>query len=93
MDVRQEAFTVKTYDCQSDAHVNNTEYIRWSLDALKSAFEFPGPIRSLKATYFAELFEADSLDLLLTADPDAGFQVLGRKAQDQTNVFALKIRT
>ncbi|MBL7152309.1 MAG: hypothetical protein ISS79_01220 [Phycisphaerae bacterium] len=76
-----------------NGHVNNTEYIRWTLDAVRMAFDFTGPIRSLQATYFREVFEADNLDLLLAGDPNGDFHVLGRKSDDQTNVYAVRIRT
>ena len=95
----QEAYT-KTEQLQVpyssidlNGHVNNTEYIRWTIDALKSAFDLPSRIRSLHATYFAELFEADRLDLLLTADPNGDLHVLGKKSDDRTNVYAVRIRT
>ena len=76
-----------------NGHVNNTEYIRWTLDAARRAFQFTGPIRSIQATYFREVFEGDQLDLLLTADPNGHLHILGRKSDDQTNVYAVRIRT
>jgi acyl-ACP thioesterase len=74
-----------------NGHVNNAEYIRWAVDALKSAFAFAGPLRCLQATYFREVFEGDDLDLLLAAEANGGFHVLGRNPKDQTNVFAVLI--
>lgn len=74
-----------------NGHVNNTEYVRWSIDALRRAFEFKGPVRCIQATYFSEVFEGDELDLLLSSAPTGRFCVLGRKPDDQSNVFAAQI--
>ena len=75
-----------------NGHVNNTEYIRWTLDAARKAFEFTGSIRCMQATYFCEVFEGNELDLLLTGDPDGSFHVLGRKCEDRANVYAVRIQ-
>ena len=40
-----------------NGHVNNTEYVRWGIDALRKAFKFDGNIRSMHATYLSEVFE------------------------------------
>ena len=74
-----------------NGHVNNTEYVRWSIDALRRALDFKGEIRSVQATYFCEAFEGDELELLLSCDPHGCFYVLGRKPDSQANVYAVEI--
>jgi len=95
----QEAFTkaeqlrVPYSSIDLNGHVNNTEYIRWTIDAIKRAFQFTGAVRSIQATYFREVFEADMLDLLLARDPNGEFHILGRKSDDQSNLYAARICT
>lgn len=74
-----------------NGHVNNTEYIRWGVDALRRAFRLEGDIRSVQATYLSEVFEADELDLLVSSGPDGCLQVLARKFGEQTNVFVMEV--
>jgi len=72
-------------------HVNNTEYVRWAIDAVKRKFQFASPIRSIQATYFAEVFENDRLDLLVGEQENGDLQILAKKSNDKTNVYAAKI--
>jgi len=74
-----------------NGHVNNTEYVRWGIDALRKAFKFQGNIRSMQATYLSEVFEADELDLLLSHGRNEHFHVLARKSDDQSNVLIMEI--
>jgi len=74
-----------------NGHVNNTEYIRWGIDALRKAFEFDGNIRSMQATYLSEVFEADELDLLLSNDRDGYFYVLAKRSDGKSNVHIMEI--
>jgi len=74
-----------------NGHVNNTEYIRWGIDALSREFKLSAEIRCVQATYLSEVFEADELDLLVSCGPDGRFQVLARKAGAQTNVFVMDV--
>lgn len=52
-----------------NGHANNTEYVRWAMDALRRTFQFKGTIRFAQATYLAEVFEGDQIDLLLSCPP------------------------
>jgi medium-chain acyl-[acyl-carrier-protein] hydrolase len=74
-----------------NGHVNNTEYVRWGIDALRKAFKFDGNIRSMQATYLSEVFEADELDLLLSHSRSEHFYVLARRAGEDSNVYAMEI--
>jgi medium-chain acyl-[acyl-carrier-protein] hydrolase len=72
-------------------HVNNTEYVRWGIDALSRAFKLNENIRSVQATYLSEVFEGDELDLLATCRANGRFGVLGRKSGTETNVFLMEV--
>ena len=74
-----------------NGHVNNTEYIRWGIDALSRQFKLSSEIRCVQATYLSEVFEADELDLLVSCGPGGRFQVLAQKAGAQTDVFVMDV--
>ena len=74
-----------------NGHVNNTEYVRWGIDALRKAFKFDGEIRSMHAAYLSEVFENDELDLLLSHSKNGHFYVLAKKSNGQENVFVMEI--
>ncbi|MBL7146571.1 MAG: acyl-ACP thioesterase [Phycisphaerae bacterium] len=74
-----------------NGHVNNTEYVRWGIDALRKAFKFEGNIRSMHATYLSEVFEDDKLDLLLSQNNNGHFCVLARRADEDSNVHVMEI--
>lgn len=73
-----------------NGHVNNTEYVRWGIDAIRAKFQFEGDIRSLQVTYLAEVFMDDKLDLLVSAGSNRIFYVLGRKSDEANNVFLME---
>ena len=74
-----------------NGHVNNTEYVRWGIDALRKAFKFDGNICSMHATYLSEVFEGDELDLLLSQNNNGHFCVLARKSDEKSNVYLMEI--
>ena len=74
-----------------NGHVNNTEYVRWGIDALRKRFQFKGNIRFLQATYLSEVFEGDQLDLLVSSGSNERFYVLGRKSGGDGNVYVMEI--
>jgi len=74
-----------------NGHVNNTEYVRWGIDAIKAKFQFEGDIRSLQVTYLAEVFMDDKIDLLVSAGSNRVFYVLGRKSDEANNVFVMEV--
>jgi len=74
-----------------NGHVNNTEYVRWGIDALRKAFKFEGNIRSMHATYLSEVFEADELNLLLSQNNNGHFCLLTRRADEDSNVHVMEI--
>jgi acyl-ACP thioesterase len=74
-----------------NGHVNNAEYVRWSIDALRRAFPAATDTCSIQATYFREAFEGDELALSVRRDGPGHFYVLGRNVRDGDNVFAVKV--
>lgn len=74
-----------------NGHVNNTEYVRWGIDALIRAFEFEGGIRSVHATYLSEVFEADEVDFSVAADGKGKLHVLGSKSGEDAAVYLMEV--
>jgi len=74
-----------------NGHVNNTEYVRWGIDALSRTFKLEENIRCVQATYLSEVFEGDELDLLATSKTGVQFSVLGKKSGTETNVFLMEV--
>ena len=74
-----------------NGHVNNTEYVRWGIDALRRAFKLRGNVRFVHATYLSEVFEGDELNLLLSCSKSGHFYVLVRRTGGQGNVHVMEI--
>ncbi|UCG55656.1 MAG: hypothetical protein JSU70_12395, partial [Phycisphaerales bacterium] len=74
-----------------NGHVNNTEYVRWGIDALRRSFEFKGSARSLQISYLSEVFEGDELDLLACSGKGGHVYLLGTKSADQSNVYVMEV--
>ncbi|MGD8500310.1 MAG: thioesterase [Phycisphaerales bacterium] len=74
-----------------NGHVNNTEYVRWGIDALRRTFEFKGNVGSMQATYLSEVFEGDELDLLVSSGAREQFYVLGRKSGTESDVYVMEV--
>ena len=74
-----------------NGHVNNTEYVRWGIDALSRTFKLEENIRCVQATYLSEVFEGDELNLLATSKTGRHFGVLGKKSGTETSVFLMEV--
>ena len=89
--VREPPVRVPRSAIDLNGHVNNTEYVRWGMDALNRSFRLNENIRSVQATYLSEAFEGDELDLLATSRTGGQFGILGRKSGTETNVFLMEV--
>jgi acyl-ACP thioesterase len=89
--VREPPVRVPRSAIDLNGHVNNTEYVRWGIDALSRTFRLDENIRSVQATYLSEVFEGDELDLLVSSGNNGQFGVLGRKSGSDTNVFLMEV--
>jgi medium-chain acyl-[acyl-carrier-protein] hydrolase len=76
-----------------NGHVNNTEYVRWGLDGLHRSRHNVPMLRSIQATYLAEVFEGDEIEVLVAHDSESRVRILERKpdAPTGTNVFLMEI--
>ncbi|HSV99798.1 MAG TPA: acyl-ACP thioesterase domain-containing protein [Sedimentisphaerales bacterium] len=76
-----------------NGHVNNTEYVRWALDAVHQHIGSLPEIRTVQLTYQAEVFAGDEIELLVCADPSGPLGVCIRKRRQDAvvNAFLLEI--
>jgi medium-chain acyl-[acyl-carrier-protein] hydrolase len=72
-----------------NGHVNNTEYVRWGIDALRRTFKLNNNIRSVQATYLSEVFEGDELDILVSA---AGILPACRRRYSVEGISSVSLR-
>lgn len=71
-----------------NGHVNNTEYVRFAFDALGQ--DGPAGEGRLQATYLAEVFEQDRLEVYTNKSGQACHVMICR-VQEQTPCFLLKV--
>ncbi len=78
-----------------NGHVNNTEYVRWALDAVHQRFPDLPEIRSAQITYTAEVFEGEEIELLVFGGADGRIRTCVRKTAGApgANAFLMEIRT
>jgi len=74
-----------------NGHVNNTEYVRWGIDALRRGFPFDKAVRSLQATYLSEVFEGDEIDIAVSSDDSGKFHVHGSKPGGDDTVYLMEV--
>ena len=76
-----------------NGHVNNTEYVRWALDAVHQKLGNLPEIRTLQLTYMAEVFEGDDIELLVSSGRDGCIDVCARKVTGGagTSAFVMEI--
>ena len=74
-----------------NGHVNNTEYVRWGIDALRHAYRFEKAIRSLRVTYLSEVFEADEVEIAVSSYENGKFRIHGSKPGDEGVVYLMEV--
>ncbi|MDO8836596.1 MAG: thioesterase, partial [Vicinamibacterales bacterium] len=74
-----------------NGHVNNAEYVKWSLDGLRMAnIEIAG-ISTLQISFISEIFEKETCKIFFKQDEDGSKLVWGVNAKNNEYVFAMKI--
>jgi acyl-ACP thioesterase len=74
-----------------NGHVNNTEYVRWGVDALRRAFPSTKAVRSLQVTYLSEIFDGDEIMLSVSSNDENEISVLGQKAGVDNIVYLMQV--
>ncbi|MEN6335717.1 MAG: acyl-ACP thioesterase domain-containing protein [Phycisphaerales bacterium] len=75
-----------------NGHVNNTEYVRWALDAAHQHIGDLPEIRTVQITYMAEVFAGDEIELLIRSDGNDHINLCIRKVKDggAVNAFVME---
>ncbi len=74
-----------------NGHVNNTEYVRWAFDAVHRKLGSLPEIHSIQLTYLAEVFEGDTIELLVRTGDHGGTYACIRKAGGGANAFLMEM--
>ena len=74
-----------------NAHVNNADYIKWSLDGLRQAGINTPSISSLQVSFISEIFEKEKCKIFLRESEGDFMHIWGMNAESNEFVFALKI--
>lgn len=74
-----------------NGHVNNAEYVKWSLDGLRKANLEIGSISALQISFISEVFENETCKIFFKEDADSSKLVWGVNAKNNEYVFAIKM--
>ncbi len=75
-----------------NGHANNSEYVRWAMDALRHGFGVGSDVQRLQIAYLAEVFENDGLNLQVSGTGPEQYVVVGRKPKDAAPAFQMEVR-
>ncbi|WP_432735710.1 acyl-[acyl-carrier-protein] thioesterase [Maridesulfovibrio sp. FT414] len=76
----------------ANGHVNNTEYLRWSLDGLRTIGFDQNKVKSIRIAFLSEVFEGNSVKLLDCGSDNGGFELLGFNETEDRAAFAMQVK-
>jgi medium-chain acyl-[acyl-carrier-protein] hydrolase len=85
-------FRVPYSSLDASGHVNNTEYLRWGMDALRMQASVPENISSIRIAFLSEVFEGNTIRLMNCEKTPQGFELLGHNESNNKNSFALQVQ-
>ena len=74
-----------------NGHVNNTEYVRWGVDAMRKVVGEDPNIKDLQITFLAEVFKGDELVVQTHGSGDGPVRIRGKRTRDKKDVFVMDI--
>jgi medium-chain acyl-[acyl-carrier-protein] hydrolase len=85
-------FPVLHSSLDANGHVNNTEYVRWAIDALHLSSGTAPCIKTLQMTYLSEVFEKNEVQLAVTGNPAEGVcGIMGKNISTGKPAFISKV--
>lgn len=75
----------------ANGHVNNTEYLRWSFDGLRSLGFDQNKVKSIRVAFLSEVFEGNTIKLMDCDCEEDGFELIGLNETEGKAAFALKV--
>ncbi|WP_027721344.1 acyl-[acyl-carrier-protein] thioesterase [Maridesulfovibrio zosterae] len=76
----------------ANGHVNNTEYLRWSIDTLRNQGLAPDKISSIRIGFLSEVFEGDTIKIMDCNAENGGFEIVGFNETKDRAAFALEVQ-
>jgi medium-chain acyl-[acyl-carrier-protein] hydrolase len=73
-----------------NGHVNNSEYVKWTLDAMKANSMRIDNFSSLQISFLSEVFENDTCEIFFSESGNV-ITLYGKKSDTGEFIFALKI--
>lgn len=73
-----------------NGHVNNTEYVRWGMDALRTCPDFHHRANQIEVTFSSEVYENERLNIMYTPTAPKKVAILGRSNTDERDVFLMQ---
>ncbi len=74
-----------------NGHVNNAEYVKWSLDGLRLAGNDFSNVSSLQVSFISELFENDSCKIYCKKNENNSLLLWGVNMESKEFVFAIEM--
>lgn len=85
-----DSLNVRYSSIDVNGHVNNTEYVRWGMDALHSKKEYQGRANQIDVSFASEAFENEKIDILFNPIDEHRVALIGRSCTDNRNVFLMQ---
>lgn len=87
-----QSLTVPYSSLDANGHVNNTEYLRWSLDSLRHHGLEQNKIRSIRIAFLSEVFEDNLIRLMDCRTQNGIFELVGINETENKLAFALEVQ-
>lgn len=82
--VREDHRKVRSGEIDSNNHMNNAHYIRWTTDLFTCQELLEHPVRSIQTNYTTSLVEGDAVKVILAKDTDGNYTAQGMDEAEQT---------
>lgn len=75
--IKEDTRKVRSGEIDSNNHMNNAHYIRWTTDLFTCQELLEHPVRSIQTNYITSLVEGDSVQMVLTKDEQGNYIAQG----------------
>ncbi|MBI9112844.1 acyl-[acyl-carrier-protein] thioesterase [Maridesulfovibrio ferrireducens] len=86
------SFRIPYSSLDASGHVNNTEYLRWGMDALRTYGAAPKNINSIRIAFLSEVFEGNTLKIMGCEKNQQKFELIGFNETENKTAFALQVQ-
>lgn len=86
-----DSINVRYSSIDVNGHVNNTEYVRWAMDALHSKKEYLRRANQIDVSFASEVYENERLNILYAPVGDHKVALLGRSCTNNRDVFLMQV--